>query len=93
MRNESRFFTVFPSIVKAGEITEITISSIHEKVRIKDGEYRLKVVPKEKRDVERNTELKILGNKFNELTVTAKDSKITFSYHFKSEQEYRLIIL
>ena len=93
MRNESRFFTVFPSVVKAGEKTEITISTIHEKRLIKDGEYRLKVVPKEKRDVERNAELKILGNKFNELTVTAKDSKITFSYNFKDEQEYRLIIL
>ncbi len=93
MKKESRFFTVFPSVVKAGEETEITISSIHEKVRIKDGEYKLKVVPKEKRDLPRNAELKILGNKFNELTVTAKNSKITFSYHFLDEQEYRLIIL
>ena len=92
MRNESRFFTVFPSVVKAGAVTEITISSIHEKVRIKDGEYRLRIVPKEKRDIPRNAELKILGNKFNELTVTAKDSKITFSFRFLSEQEYRLII-
>ena len=93
MRNESRFFTVFPSVVKAGAVTEITISSIHEKVRMKDGEYRLKVVPKEKRDLPRNAELKILVNKFNELVVTAKNSKISFSYEFKDEQEYRLIIL
>lgn len=93
MRNESRFFTVFPSVVKAGVVTEITITAIHKKVLMKDGEYRLRVVPKEKRDFPRNAELKILGNKFNELTAIAKDSKITFSYNFKNEQEYRLILL
>lgn len=93
MRNESRFFTVFPSVVKAGEKTEITISSIHKKVRIKDGEYRLRVVPKEKRDLPRNEKLKILDNKFDELVVTAKEAVITFSYYFRYEQEYRLIIL
>lgn len=92
MRSESRFFTVFPSVVKAGELTKITITAIHKKVSIKDGEYNLRVVPKEKRDLPRNAELKILGNKFNELSVEAKDSKITFSYNFRNEQEYRLIL-
>ena len=93
MRDESRFFTVFPSVVKAGEVTSITISAIDEKARIEDGEYTLKIVPKEKRDLPRNAELKILGNKFNEILVKSENSKITFSYHFKYEQEYRLIIL
>lgn len=93
MRNENRFFTVFPSVVKAGETTEITISSVHEKVQLKDGEYRLKVVPKEKRDLPRNAALKILDNTFHMLSVTAKDNTITFSYPFMDEQEYRLILM
>jgi len=93
MRKESKIFTVFPSVVEAGKVTRITISAIHTKTDLEDGEYTLKVVPKEKRDLPRNAELKILGNKFNELVVSCKDSKITFSYHFRNEQEYRLIIL
>lgn len=93
MRDENRFFTVFPSVVKAGDVTEVTICSIHEKNRIKDGEYQLKIVPKEKRDLPRNPELKILDNRFNTLTVNAKESKISFSYLFSDEQEYRLILL
>ena len=93
MRKESRFFTVFPSVVKAGEITEITISSVHEKVPLKDGAYSLTVVPKEKRDLPRNAALNIQKNVFHTLSVSAKENSITFSYAFRDEQEYRLILM
>ena len=53
MRPESRFFTVFPSVVRAGETTEITITAIHEKIRFKENEYLLRVIPKENLDISR----------------------------------------
>ena len=64
MRNESRFFTVFPSIVKVGAETRITISSTHEKININDGIYNLKIVPKEKRDLPQADSLRILENEY-----------------------------
>ena len=92
MRNENMFFTVFPSVVKAGEKTEITITAIHEKMPFTEDTYIVRVVPKEKRDVPRNSKLGILSNEFKEFTAKVKDNTITISYLFRTEQEYRLIL-
>ena len=93
MRNESRFFTVFPSVVKAGTETKITITSIHDKITLNDGRYIIKIVPKEKRDLPRAASLRILENDYNTIPVVAVDNKINFSYFFRYEQEYRLILM
>lgn len=93
MRNENRFFTVFPSVVRAREETEITITSIHEKITFNDGVYNIKVVPKEKRDLPRAASLRIIENDYNIVTSTAKNNEITFRYLFRHEQEYRIILM
>ena len=92
MRKESQFFTVFPSVVCKGKKSEITITATHEKFPFSDDTYKVRIVPKEKRDVPRNKALKILDNKFNECIVKAENNSISFSYFFESEQEYRLIV-
>ena len=93
MRNESRFFTVFPSVVKAGAETKITITSIHEKFTLNDGRYAIKVVPKEKRDLPRAASLRLFKNDYSTVSVVAANNEITFSYFFGYEQEYRLILM
>lgn len=93
MRNESRFFTVFPSVVLAGEKAEVTITAIHDKMQFDSHKYTLKIVPKEKRDLPKDPNLKILGNSFNTQPVEVNENKITFSYLFSDEQEYRLILM
>ena len=93
MKDENRFFTVFPSVVRAGNVTEITITSIHEKKRFNKNVCQLKVFPREKLDVSRKESLNFRDRTFNVLPVTVKDDKITFSYHFRDEQEYILILM
>jgi len=93
MSDKNGFFTVFPSVVKEGEETEITITKISDDDDLFDGKYQLKIVPTEKRELPRNKELKILGNLFNTLDIIVKNNEFKFKYLFKGEQEYRLVVL
>ena len=93
MKDENRFFTVFPSVVKAGDTTEITITSLHERKRFNKNVCKLRVVPKEKGDVDRAETLHILDKNCNIFPVEVKEDKITFSYNFKDEQEYLLLLM
>lgn len=93
MKDESRFFTVFPSVVRAGDVTEITITSIQERRRFKKEVCQLRVVPKEKLDVPRKETLGVNDKNWNILPVEVKDNKTTFSYLFRDEQEYLLLLM
>ena len=53
LKNELRFFNVFPSVVRAGSVSEITIETKHKKFML-EGEYKIRIVPKEKRELSRN---------------------------------------
>lgn len=92
MKAELRFFKVFPSVVKAGEKSEITIEPGHKFYTFQDAEYTIRIVAKEKRDIPRNAEYTINNNKFPEIKVKPQNGKIIFSYEFKDEQEYKIIV-
>ena len=92
LKTELRFFNEFPSVVQAGKTTEITIAPNRKCCSFPEKQYKIRVVPREKRDIPRNQAYNILGNTFNELIVEPKDGKLVFSYEFKDEQEYRIII-
>lgn len=92
MKKELRFFEVFPSVVKAGERTKITIIPKHPRYYFKEDEYKVKVVPKERRDLPRNEEYRVEKNTFSELIAKNEDGKLVFSYDFMDEQEYRIIV-
>lgn len=93
MKTELRFFDVFPSVVKAGKRTGITIMPNHPKHKFRKEEYKIRVVPKEKRDIPRNAEYRVDKNTFSEFNVRVKEGKVVFEYDFMDEQEYRIIIL
>lgn len=93
MKDELRFYNVFPSVVPAGKTSGITIEATKGKYAFCEKEYTVRIVPKEKRDVKRNENLVVNMNKFNEITVKPKNGKISFSYDFKYEQEYKILFL
>lgn len=93
MRDEFRFYNVFPSVVMVGKTSEIVIEATKKLYDFKDEEYTLRIVPKEKRDVPRNRNLVVNENKFNEIIVRPKAGKIMLSYDFKYEQEYKILFL
>ena len=92
MRNESRFFTVFPSVVKAGAESEITITPLYSIYAFTNQKYTVTVIPKEKRENPRLPAYNELCDVYSSVDAEVKDGAITFSYTFLDEQEYRLIV-
>lgn len=92
MRVESRFFTIFPSVVKAGYKSEITITPINRHYAFTDEKYTVTVIPREKREHPRRPEYNELCDLFDEVAPEVKNGSITLSHTFLDEQEYRLVL-
>lgn len=90
LRKELRFFTVFPSVVKVGEKSRITIESHHHIHPFRQDKYTVRVVPKERKDFPRDPEYRFDKEKdaFNQYEIEIKDKKAVIEYEFKDEQEY-----
>ena len=72
MRVENCFFTVFPSVVKVGCRSEITITPIHSKYAFTDKNYTVTVIPKEKREHPRRREYPELCDVFTEISAEVR---------------------
>ncbi len=93
MKKELRFFSVFPSVVRAGLRSEVTVTATHPRFFFKDSEYCLRIVPKEHRDLPRNHELMIDRGPFTEICVKTDGERLCFEYFFEYEQEYCIHLL
>ncbi len=92
MEREIQYFDVFPGVVKAGCKTRITISPCGGEYSFEGDRCLIRIVPKEKREIERNRRFRILDDEFDEFFADIKDNKICFDYKFQNEQEYKILV-
>lgn len=82
-------YDVFPSIVKSGEVTQITIRPRGRHAAfIEDTVYLLTFVPMECSNVPHEIKW---DNDFDTAAVTVKNGEITFSYAFEGEQQWNVV--
>jgi len=93
LTKELRAFEVIPSVVKAGETTEISIIPKSEKIVFEPEGCVVRIAPRERRHMPRNEKFCVRPDKYHDMPMFVENGAIKFSFDFKYEQEYRIIIL
>ena len=100
VRNQFRLYNyeVFPSVVKAGEKTKVTVSSIGKKFSFDDEAYRVRFIPYEFSTVDHyKDDFKVNAARrayegYDEQIVKPVDGRLEVEYTFTREQEWTLSV-